>query len=114
MSGHANGGGVHAVPFRVLMQVFGALLILTVLTVFLANYHFGPFDLWIAMGIATVKALLVALFFMHLRWDRPFNGVIFLCSLVFLFIFIGFCLFDTASYQGQVEQRQTDLILQGK
>ncbi len=113
MNGQAN-GGVHAVPLRVLAQVFGALLILTVLTVVLANYHFGPFDLWIAMGIATLKALLVALFFMHLRWDRPFNGVIFLCSLVFVFIFIGFCLLDTSSYQDQVKLRQNDLLMQKK
>ena len=50
------------------------------------------------MGVATVKGTLVALYFMHLRWDRPFNSIIFVGSLLFLGIFLGFALLDTAEY----------------
>jgi cytochrome c oxidase subunit 4 len=45
----------------------------------------------VALGIATLKASLVALFFMHLRYDRPLNGIIFVSSLVFLGIFLITC-----------------------
>ncbi len=114
MSGHDHGSGVHVVPMRTLVGVWLALLFFTVLTYVLADYHLGAFDLWVAMGIATVKALLVALFFMHLRWDRPFNGVIFLCALVFVFIFIGFCLTDSLSYQDQIRERALDLMRTAK
>ena len=50
------------------------------------------------MGVATIKGSLVALYFMHLRWDRPYNAIIFVASLLFLGVFLGFALLDTAEY----------------
>ena len=38
----------------------------------------------IAVGIATVKASLVALYFMHLRYDQPFYAIVLLTALLFL------------------------------
>lgn len=57
------------------MLIFGALLVLTVLTVAVSKVHFGAADsnvanITIGMIIATVKASLVALFFMHLLHER--------------------------------------------
>ncbi len=37
-----------------------------------------------ALAIATVKAALVALFFMHLRWDKPVNAIIAVAGFLFL------------------------------
>ena len=51
----------------------------------------------IAMLIATVKATIVALFFMHLRHDKPVNAIAFTSSLFFLALFIGFCMIDAKS-----------------
>jgi cytochrome c oxidase subunit 4 len=42
---------------------------------------------------------LVALFFMHLRWDRPFNQIVFVSSLCFVGLFIAFAMTDTAEYR---------------
>ena len=88
----------HPVPLRVSVAVFAGLLVLTAITVAAANFNLGAAGLWVALAIATLKANLVALYFMHLRWDRPFNGVLFLVALVFILLFTGIALMDTLSY----------------
>jgi cytochrome c oxidase subunit IV len=99
---------VHVVPLPVLLAVFAALMVLTVVTVVVAAAPFdlGPWSLWIAMGIATLKAGLVALYFMHLRYDHPFNALIFLVALVLLTIFVSLTLLDTLQYQGDIRRQQ--------
>jgi cytochrome c oxidase subunit 4 len=94
-----QGGHVgHIVPVRVLAATGLILLMLTALTVLVASYDFGNVNIWVALTIAAVKASLVVLFFMHLRYDRPFNGVVFVTSLVFVTLFISFTLTDTREY----------------
>jgi len=91
--------GNHIVPLRVLIGVWAALMVLTVLTVGAVHVDLGNLNLWLAMSIATVKASLVALYFMHLRYDRPFNAVILVASLLFVMLFVSLALMDTAQYQ---------------
>ena len=72
------------------------------MTVKAAGIGFGAVDLWIAMIIATIKATLVGLYFMHLRYDKPFHAIIFLSSFVFVGVFIGFTMMDTHQYKPDV------------
>lgn len=76
--------------------VLAALLLLTAATVAAAGIHFGNevFNVGIALGIATLKAFLVALFFMHLRHDKPMNALIFLTGFAILAIFLALTLMD--------------------
>ncbi len=85
----------HVLPLRIYLMVFGALLVLTVITVRVSYFNFGTWNLIVAMAVATVKASLVALFFMHLKYDEKFNAVLFLGSLAFLGIFFVLTLADT-------------------
>lgn len=73
-----------------------ALFVLTGITVLAAGINFGSntVNLIIAMAIATVKASLVALIFMHLLWERGISAIIFLSSLFFVGLFISFTFFD--------------------
>jgi cytochrome c oxidase subunit 4 len=100
----ASHGGehVHIMPMRVLITVFLALLTLTVITVAVTWVDLGNFNLWIAMGIATLKASLVVLYFMHMRYERPFNAVIFITALLVVALFIGIALIDTGAYQPEL------------
>ena len=84
----------HVLPFSIYAKVLSALLVLTVLTVAVAQMDFGFFNVLIAMGIATVKAVLVLLFFMHLKYDNKLFPVIFLTGVFFLVILFLFCEFD--------------------
>lgn len=89
----------HVVPVPLLLGVFGILLFLTFITVAVTLIDLGPLNIWIALAIAVAKAAVVALYFMHLRYDRPFHGVILIASLFFVAIFIGLALVDSTTYK---------------
>lgn len=93
MAQHANEHGhAHnpAKDARTYTMVLGALLVFTFITVGASYIHFGSgiINVIIAILIATIKASLVALFFMHLRHDKPMNSIIFLVSAGFLALFL--------------------------
>ncbi len=90
----AHSGLGHVVPLWLLAAVFGALLVLTCLTVAVAQVDLGNLNLYLALAIAALKASLVVLFFMHLYWDRPFNAMVFIGCLLFVSLFIGITLTD--------------------
>lgn len=96
--GGAHSGLGHIVPLKVLAAVFFALLVLTGVTVGAAHVNLGNLNLYVALSIAGVKATLVVLYFMHLRYDRPFNLVVFLGCLGFVVLFISAVLTDTRAY----------------
>ena len=100
---HEEHGTVgHLVPVRLLAMTGGALLVLTIVTVWAASFDFGSANIWIALAIAAVKASLVVLFFMHLRWDRPFNSIVFVTALFLLAVFISFSMTDTTEYAADI------------
>ena len=93
----------HVVPLWLLAGVFIALLGLTWVTVAVTRVDLGTFNVWIALLIAAAKAALVALYFMHLRWDAPFNALVLVASLLFLAIFISITLSDTFHYRERLD-----------
>lgn len=101
----AHGGQrlAHVMPIALLLGVFAALMVLTVLTVAAAQIDLGTANLLIALAIATLKASLVALYFMHLRYDNPFYALIFVVGLLFLAFFLALTLLDTLQYRPDVE-----------
>lgn len=93
MSTHSS--PYHIIPFKTYMAVFTALLVLTVVTVAVSFVDLGSYNLVVAMLVASIKASLVAMFFMHLYYDNKLNLIIFLISILFLAVFIIFIMFDT-------------------
>jgi cytochrome c oxidase subunit 4 len=90
----------HVASIRVLVSTGGTLLMLTLVTVAATRVNFGAnINLAIAMAIAVLKATLVILFFMHLKYDRLFHTVIFLSAICAASLFVGFTLMDTGQYQ---------------
>ena len=75
----------HIVPLWKYYLVFAALAVLLVLTLVAARLEFGRLNIVIAMGIAALKALLIVLYFMHVRYSAPlirvvaFGGLLWLC-----------------------------------
>jgi len=104
--GHEDGHGhVHVMPPWLLITVFVALLFLTFITVAVTRVDLGPLNIWVAMGVATAKATLVALYFMHLKYDNRFNLLVFLTSFLFVGLFISITMLDTRQYQPSIQQR---------
>jgi cytochrome c oxidase subunit 4 len=98
----------HPVAPKLLFGVFFALIVLTILTVVVsATGEFmgtpAAFTFPIAMIFATLKAFLVCAFFMHMWWEKGFNVLAFLSSLLFASLFIGMTLMDTGHYQDTID-----------
>lgn len=74
------------IPQRVYYLVFVTLILLTLVTVDVAFYNFGFLNIYIAMAIATLKATIVALYFMHLRYNPRLTWLFAGAGLLWLFI----------------------------
>lgn len=83
-----------AVPYRTFVIVWALLLVLTAITVAVSRAHLGALNIWVALGIASLKSGLVIFFFMHLKYERPLFKIILLITLVTLATFIGLTFFD--------------------
>ena len=84
-------------PLWLYMAIFGALIFLTAVTVGASYIDFGQANTIIAVLIASTKAALVAVFFMHLRHDKPFHTIILVSGLFFLSFLFLFTLQDEGS-----------------
>ena len=96
----------HVVDLRVLLGMFAALMVLTAITVGVSYFDLGPLNLLVAMGVATVKATLVALYFMHLRYDSLLNAIFFVIGVAFLGLFMMITMLDTIERQPGQQQWQ--------
>jgi cytochrome c oxidase subunit 4 len=97
----------HPMPLPTLLATFGALVFFTIVTVVVAKtLPLGTFEVWVSIGIATVKAVLVLLFFMHMLHDKPFNVLVFMSSFLFVGLFVGIVLTDTDQYQDTIREAE--------
>ncbi len=93
-------GIAHVASKRTLVTNWAVLTVLTILTVSATRIDMGPSaNLGLAMAIAVLKATLVCLFFMHLRYDKLFHSVLLVGGILAGSLFVGFTLMDTSQYQ---------------
>ena len=84
----------HIVPYRTFLIVWFVLLVLTGVTVWVARYNLGALNIWVALGIATLKSSLVVAVFMHMKYENRLFKLSLFSALAILAIFIGFTFFD--------------------
>ena len=90
MSDHSNSS-----PLKTYFAVWAALLVGTFITYKAAFIELGAFNSAVALIIATTKALLVALFFMHLKGaGEKLLKVVVICTIFFLFLLLGLSMAD--------------------
>lgn len=85
----ANDPAHDIVPVRIYLAVFAALMALTVITVWIATIDLGDWNVVMALVVATIKAALVLLFFMHLRHSGSLLWIVLGSSFVFVALLIG-------------------------
>ena len=83
-----------SVKYTIYLLIWACLLILTGITVTVSQMHLGNLGTLTSLAIATVKATLVLLFFMHLRYETRFFRMIFIIPIVTLAVIIGLTFFD--------------------
>jgi cytochrome c oxidase subunit 4 len=79
------------------VAVWAALVALTATTYAVSRVNLGAFNLPIALAIATLKASLVVVFFMHLWQHAPANRLVFLTALVFVALLMTLTVADLAT-----------------
>lgn len=94
----------HIVPIRVYLLIFSALMVLTALTVFAAYFDlahiWGPLNAMVALTIALIKATLVVLYFMHVRYSSKLTQIIVVAGIFWLVIMIVFMMADYLTRSG--------------
>ena len=88
MSEQHNDHQHHIMSESMAWKIFGALLGLTFVTVGVAQIDLGSLNFVVAMLVASIKASLVCLFFMGLKYDHKENAVIFSTAFIFMAIFM--------------------------
>ena len=85
----------HIVQPRVYITIFLALMLGTALTVFAAFYDFpGPMNAVVALTIASIKATLVVLYFMHVRYSGRLVWLVIVAALLWLAILFAITFSD--------------------
>ncbi|MFQ5989474.1 MAG: cytochrome C oxidase subunit IV family protein [Candidatus Methylomirabilales bacterium] len=90
----AHDSGHHLQPYPVYTFVFVALIVFTVLTIVAAGIDLGGLNVPLALAIACVKASLVGLFFMHLRFEGRWVWGFAVFAIFLLFPVIGVTVTD--------------------
>lgn len=81
----------HQAPLAMYFVVFAALMVLTILTVWVSRIDLGEMNTVVAMAIAVVKALVVILWFMHVIHSPRMTWIVVISS--FLWLAVMFVLF---------------------
>ena len=84
----------HIVPTRIYYTIFGLLMLCTYLTVQLAFLDLGPLNAIGALGIAIFKAVLVVLFFMHVKYSTRLTWAVVIGSVFWFGLLIALTLAD--------------------
>ncbi len=91
---HDEGSGHHIVPLKTYYTIFGALMVLLLITVVAADLDMAKFGLpWmniiIALSIAVVKAVLIVMYFMHVKFSSNLVKIFSVTAYFFLIIMFG-------------------------
>lgn len=84
----------HIVSPKIYVAIFALLMVCTGLTVWAAYQNFGAFNIVIALGIATLKATVVVLYFMHARYSPKRTQLVVICAVFWLAIMLALTLSD--------------------
>ena len=89
-----NHEGQHMLSFKTLFTILVFLLMLTLLTIGISMIDLGKLNVWAALLIASIKASLVILFFMHMKFESMAIKISFVSTICFVAILIGFIFWD--------------------
>ena len=81
-------------PVKTYVATFVALLILTAITYLVATQDFGAMNTPIALAVALLKASLVVIYFMGVRYNTPLTKVVVIAGFFWLFILFGITMTD--------------------
>ena len=87
----------HVTPLKVYFAVFAALMVLTTVTILVAYINLGGLNKVVALGIASLKASLVVLYFMHVKYASRLTKLVVMSGFFFLAILLTLTMADYGS-----------------
>ncbi len=93
----SENGQPHIAPLKTYINVFVALMVLTVLTVWVAFYDLGAFNIVVAVTIASIKAYVVVLYFMHVRYSAQIIWLTAAAGFIWFVMMLALTLADYAT-----------------
>ena len=90
MSGHVS-------PIKLYIGIFLTLMVLTAVTIMAAFINLGQWNKFVALGIASFKATLVVLYFMHVKYASRMTKLIVVTGFFFLAILLAETMVDYSS-----------------
>lgn len=90
MSGHVS-------SIKLYVGIFLTLMVLTAITIVVAYINLGPWNKVVALGIASTKATLVVLYFMHVKYASRMTKLIVVSGFFFLMILLSLTMLDYGS-----------------
>jgi len=90
MSGHVS-------SIKLYIAIFLTLMVLTTVTILVAYINLGPWNKVVALGIASFKATLVVLYFMHVKYASRMTKLVVITGFFFLAILLSETMVDYGS-----------------
>jgi cytochrome c oxidase subunit 4 len=87
----------HIASVKSYVSIFLTLMVLTVVTVLVAYVNLGQMNKVVALSIASFKATLVILYFMHVKYSSHLTKLVVVSGFFFLFILLGLTMADYAT-----------------
>ena len=87
----------HIASVKSYVGIFLLLMVLTTVTVLVAYVNLGQLNKVVALGIATLKATLVILYFMHVKYSSRLTKVVIMSGFFFLIILLALTMVDYGS-----------------
>jgi cytochrome c oxidase subunit 4 len=84
----------HVVPVRTYVAIFAALMVFTAITVAVAFFDLGALNNVVMISIAVVKATLVVMYFMHVRYSTQLIPMVVVGGVFFLLVLLGITMSD--------------------
>ena len=84
----------HIVSRTTYLGIFSALIALTFVTVLVAKTDLGKWNVVVALAIAVSKAMLVILYFMHIKYSKKLTQVVVAAGFLWLLLLLGLTLSD--------------------
>lgn len=94
MTTHTHTEGNHITGNKTYIIVWLVLMVLTAVTVYVSYINFGTLNIVIALVVASIKATIVALYFMHLKFEDSITWVFALFPLSLLALLIAMTMTD--------------------
>jgi cytochrome c oxidase subunit 4 len=84
----------HIVSRKIYFGVFASLMVFTLVTVVVARVDLGRWNVIVALAVAVTKAMLVTLYFMHIKYSKRLTQVVLAAGFLWLLLLFGLTLSD--------------------